>query len=176
MIEGHCSAHVRMYTPPPPPTHTQVTLTRSWQQMVMQYQSSFSQEEWSLNKTVKLRRYLSSHCQVRPTIATTQYSLSVIVKSRVDDKGTKSLSPWVDDKGTKSVSPWVDDKGTKSVSPWVDDKGTKKSRSFHLHFKYGKRETVAYAASRLPAVYGTTLRVLTEVSPSLLDLEYSSSR
>ncbi len=67
------------------------------------------------------------------------------------------------------VTTRVEDKGTKSVSPWVEDnKGGKKSHSFHLHFKYGKRETVAYAASRLPAVYGTTLRVLTEVSCSLL--------
>ena len=53
-----------------------------------------------------------------------------------------------------------------TVSPWQDAKGSKRSKSFHLQFKYGKRESVAYAASRLPAVYGTTLRVLTEVSHS----------
>ena len=29
--------------------------------------------------------------------------------------------------------------------------------------RYGKREAVAYAASRLPATYGTTLRVFSEV-------------
>ncbi len=56
------------------------------------------------------------------------------------------------------------------MNPWDDKGAKKKSRSFHLHFKYGRRETVAYAASRLPAVYGTMLRALTEVRRTIIIL------
>jgi len=52
-----------------------------------------------------------------------------------------------------------EDDSRKQSSPWEE-----KSKSFHSQFRYGRREAIAYAASRLPAMHGTALRVLTEAS------------